>query len=131
MSAWRERAIAAVLSVGLGACGGGGGGAAPVVTSFTVGGMVAGLSGSGLILKNNGGDDAAISASGSINAGRRLKDGRIVLGTQAGELWVSSDSGSSYHRAAISGPQPISDLVETPQGLVIVGPRGVAHVALP
>jgi photosystem II stability/assembly factor-like uncharacterized protein len=75
--------------------------------------------------------NAAISASSSINAGRRLKDGRIVLGTQAGELWVSADNGSSYHRAAMSSPQPISDLVETPQGLVIVGPRGVAHVPLP
>jgi photosystem II stability/assembly factor-like uncharacterized protein len=86
------------------------------------------------VVSHDGGwhwSNAAISASGSINAGRRMKDGKIVLGTQAGELWVSHDSGSSYHRAAVSSPQPISDLVETPQGLVIVGPRGIAHVALP
>jgi photosystem II stability/assembly factor-like uncharacterized protein len=75
--------------------------------------------------------NAAISASGSINAGRRLRDGKVVLGTQAGELWVSQDNGSSYHRAAMSSPQPINDLVETPQDLVVVGPRGIAHVALP
>jgi len=75
--------------------------------------------------------DAAISASGAINAGRRLRDGRIVLATQTGELWVSQDSGSSFHKGSTFGPAPISDFVETPHGLVVVGPRGVAHVTLP
>lgn len=59
----REWVVMAVLGTGLVACGGGG--AAPrAITLFTVGGMVTGLSGSGLLLKNNGSDDAAISASG-------------------------------------------------------------------
>ena len=85
MSAWRERAIAALLSMALGGCGGGGGGAPPVMTSFTVGGMVTGLSGSGLVLKNNGGDDAAISASGSFTFATALRDGApysVTVATQ-------------------------------------------------
>lgn len=42
----------------LAACGGGGG-AAP---TYTVGGTVSGLSGSGLVLRNNGGSDLTITA---------------------------------------------------------------------
>ncbi len=35
------------------------------VVNYTIGGMVSGLSGSGLVLQNNGGDNLAISANGS------------------------------------------------------------------
>src|SRR3954468_14814137 len=48
------------------ACGGGnsgGGGGSP--QSYTVGGTVSGLSGSGLVLQDNGGDELALSSDGS------------------------------------------------------------------
>ncbi|MEO7206183.1 MAG: hypothetical protein ABI356_07540 [Steroidobacteraceae bacterium] len=79
-----EWIVTAMLATGLVACGGGGGGgAAPPITSFTVGGMVAGLSGTGLILKNNGGDDVAISAPGSFTFATVLQNGAPYLVTVA------------------------------------------------
>ena len=51
----------------LSACGGGGGGGSAPMPSgtYTVGGTVTGLQGSGLVLENNGGSALAVSASGS------------------------------------------------------------------
>jgi hypothetical protein len=45
-------------------CGGGGGSSAPMPT-YTIGGIVSGLSGSGLVLQNNGGAGLSVSASGA------------------------------------------------------------------
>jgi 6-phosphogluconolactonase len=76
------RLLFLALLLALGACGGGGGsggssstpppsgGPAPspgpsVPSTVTVGGTVSGLSGSGLILQNNGGDDLTIATDGS------------------------------------------------------------------
>src|SRR5882762_4266311 len=63
----------ALLMVGCGDGGGGGGGGGgassppppPPAATYTVGGTVTGLSGSGLVLQNNGGDDLPISTSGA------------------------------------------------------------------
>src|SRR5579872_7511742 len=65
MRVGRAGVIATMVGTVLAACGGGGGGSPTPPATFTVGGTAAGLSGSGLILRNNGGDDLAISASGS------------------------------------------------------------------
>jgi hypothetical protein len=100
MNTGREWVVTAVLSTGLVACGGGGSGAAPPpVTSFTVGGVVAGLSGSGLILTNNGGDDAAISASGPFTFSSSLQNGAaysVTVTTQptAQDCLVTNGSGT-------------------------------------
>ena len=53
--------VLAVVSYGLVACGGGGG----ADGRHSVGGTVTGLTGSGLVLLNNGADDLAVSANGS------------------------------------------------------------------
>ncbi len=63
-----------VLSLLFGGCSGGGGGD-PIEESHTVGGTVTGLTGSGLVLQNNGGDDLAISADGSFTFAMPLVDG--------------------------------------------------------
>lgn len=56
------------MSLALSACGGGGGSGGtpppPPVQSYTIGGSITGLSGSGLVLQDNGGDNLAV-ASGS------------------------------------------------------------------
>jgi environmental stress-induced protein Ves len=62
-----------VCSLGLAACSNGrgslqesdGGGQQQEPGKVTIGGTIAGLSGTGLVLQNNGGDDLAISANGS------------------------------------------------------------------
>jgi hypothetical protein len=52
--------------ISLVACGGGGGGGGAAATpTFTIGGAVSGLTGSGLVLQNNGGDSLPISGSGA------------------------------------------------------------------
>jgi galactose oxidase-like protein len=64
-----KRSSFALLVLLLPACGGGGGGSTtppsgiPGFTTYTVGGAVSGLSGSGLILTNNGIDDLTINTS--------------------------------------------------------------------
>src|SRR5215831_20631647 len=64
--------LATALAVALASCGGGGGGGGnntpppppPSATKYTIGGTVTGLSGTGLVLQDNGGDNLAVSASG-------------------------------------------------------------------
>ena len=48
---------------------------APIVGSFEVGGTVTGLSGSGLVLQNNGGDDLPIAADGAFTFATPVNDG--------------------------------------------------------
>ncbi len=52
--------LAAIIPFLLSACGGGGS-----TPSYTIGGMVSGLSGTGLVLQNNGGDNLSVTADGS------------------------------------------------------------------
>jgi hypothetical protein len=56
------------------ACGGGGGSSGPVIT-YTVGGTVSGLSGSGLILQNSSGTNLAVLASGAFTFPAGLRTG--------------------------------------------------------
>jgi 6-phosphogluconolactonase (cycloisomerase 2 family) len=55
-----------ILVLTLAACGGGGGGSTtstpPLAAAYTVGGTVSGVTAAGLVLRNNGGDDKAISS---------------------------------------------------------------------
>ncbi len=68
----------ALLMVG---CGGGGGGGdsgqtlPPPPATYTVGGTVTGLAGSGLVLNSDFGGDLAVSASGSFTFSTQLPDG--------------------------------------------------------
>jgi hypothetical protein len=64
-------------SGGAGASGGSGEGAAggSGAMTYTVGGQASGLTGTGLVLQNNGGDDLSVSAAGSFVFGARLEDG--------------------------------------------------------
>ncbi len=45
--------------------GGGGGGGTPPPTTYSIGGNVTGLSGTGLVLQNNGGNNLAVNANGA------------------------------------------------------------------
>jgi len=54
---------------------GGGGSAAPANVSYTVGGTVTGLAGSGLVLQNNVGDDLAVSTNGTFTFATAVANG--------------------------------------------------------
>src|ERR1700737_4859178 len=58
------------------ACGGGGGyGVVGGPKTYTVGGMVTGLTGSGLVLRDNGGDNLSISAAGTFTFATTVPSG--------------------------------------------------------
>lgn len=71
----------AIAALALAACGGGGGGGGggynspPPPTQYTIGGSVTGLSGTGLVLQDNGGDNLAVSASGSFTFATKVNSG--------------------------------------------------------
>lgn len=75
----------AILTLALTACGSGGnsggaGGALSFISgglqiSYTVGGTVSGLAGSGLVLQNNAGDDLAVGADGGFTFGSAMESG--------------------------------------------------------
>jgi hypothetical protein len=63
-----ERTAMLALSCTLAACGGGGGGGSPpppAPTTYTIGGTVAGLTGAGLVLQNNGGSNLVVNSAGA------------------------------------------------------------------
>lgn len=57
----RFMSAALLIALGLSACSSGGGGGA--TTTYTIGGNISGLSGSGLVLQNNGGNNLSVSAA--------------------------------------------------------------------
>jgi hypothetical protein len=73
----RKITITLMLASVLQGCGGGGGGGSstPGGTTYTIGGTVSGLTGAGLVLQNNGGDNLAISANGAFTFAASLPNG--------------------------------------------------------
>lgn len=77
-----------LLLVGCGGDGGGGGssdGNTPAPTTYTISATVTGLGGTGLVLKNNAGDDLAIAADGSFTFPTALNNGtayNVTVATQ-------------------------------------------------
>ena len=68
----------AVTALWFSACGGGSSGGStppPAPTTYTIGGMVTGLSGSGLVLQDNGGDNLTVTASGSFTFATAITSG--------------------------------------------------------
>jgi len=76
-------AAVGIAALALAACGGGGGGGGSTTTggggttttTYTVGGTVTGLSGTGLVLEDNGGDDLAVSTAGAFTFATALASG--------------------------------------------------------
>ena len=74
--------VVPMLLMLLAACGGGGGSSASP-TTYTVGGVVTGLNGSGLILQNNGGSTLAVSVPGAFTFAAGLSSGAAYAVTVA------------------------------------------------
>ena len=72
--------FAVVASAALAACGDGGEKPVeevPVTPTFTIGGTVSGLTGTGLVLQNNAGNDFAVSSNGNFTFNTRLAGGAV------------------------------------------------------
>lgn len=77
--------FSALVLAALTSCGGSGDGDGGGGTTYTIGGNVTGLTGSGLILENNGGDDLAVTADGAFTFATGLSNGAayaVTVNTQ-------------------------------------------------
>ncbi len=100
---WSDFAKIAVVPLILSlvtACSGGGGSSSPAIT-YTVGGVVSGLSGPGLVLQINGGDSLAVAGPGAFTFAKGLGSGAaysVTVATQpaapAQNCLVTNDSGT-------------------------------------
>lgn len=64
----------------------------------------------------------------SFTAGTVLKDGRIVLANESGQLFVSTDGGRSFAKRPMSGAFPFTGMQQAADGnLVLSGVRGLAR----
>lgn len=101
----RHATLAAVAVVGMlamTACGGGGGGT-PAPSTYTVGGSVSGLTGSGLVLRNNGADNLTISANGGFTFATALASAssyNVTVLTQPSGQTCTVTSGSGVITSA-------------------------------
>lgn len=101
-----------VAALSLAACGGGGGGSTPSQsttppppTQYTIGGQVTGLSGTGLVLQDNGGDNLTVSASGPFTFATKLNSGAtysVTVMTQPSGQTCTVASGSGTASANVT-----------------------------
>jgi N-acetylneuraminic acid mutarotase len=84
------------------ACGGGSGGGTPPPVTYTIGGMVSGLAGTGLVLQNNGGNSLTITANGGFTFSTQVASGgtySVTVSTQpsspAQTCMVTNGSGTA------------------------------------
>jgi len=104
---------AAALALLLASCGGGGGGDAVTSTpTYTIGGTVSGLSGTGLVLQNNGGDNRAVSANGAYTSPTGLA------------------SGAAYSITVLTQPTNPTQTCTVANGSGTVGSANVTNVAV-
>ena len=65
----------------------------------------------------------------SLNTALRLADGRIVLGDQAGNLFLSRDGGAHFERVPFDWGAPLTGIAEASDGsLVLTSLGGIAAV---
>jgi len=107
MGSWKRLCVIAIAAAAFFYVEGCGGGASPTVTvppatTYTIGGTVSGLAGAGLVLQDNGGNNLAISASGSFTFSTAIASGStyaVTVLTQpsspAQTCAVTSGSGSA------------------------------------
>jgi len=103
------------LAVLLASCGGGGGGGGsmPAPATVTVGGTVAGLAGSGLILSNDGGNSLAVSASGAFTFTAALSSGASYQVTVAAQPSYPAQTCSVANGAGTTGAANVTNVTVT------------------
>jgi hypothetical protein len=106
----RASCVLAICAYGA-ACGGGHGGS--TTTTYTVGGMVNGLAGTGLVLENNAGGDLTIAADGSFVFATAIASGgayAVTVKTQPSTPWQTCTPASATGVVANAN---VSDIVIT------------------
>jgi 6-phosphogluconolactonase len=110
-----RRALAALVLGSLAACGGGGGygGGSPApAPTYTIGGSVSGLAGTGLVLQNNGGANLTITGNGAFTFATALTNG------------------SAYNVTAVTQPTNLSQTCTIATGSGAVAGANVTNIAV-
>ena len=103
---WYGLILVYIASLALSGCGGGGGStdnSNTGGTTYTIGGTVSGLTGAGLVLQNNAGDDKSITTSGSFTFTTGIANGgtySVTVKTQPTGQTCTVASGSGTVAAA-------------------------------
>jgi 6-phosphogluconolactonase (cycloisomerase 2 family) len=101
---------AALVALALAGCGGGGGSSnnnnpPPPPTQYTIGGTVTGLTGTGLVLQDNGGDDLAVTANGAFTFATKVNSGgayAVTVKTQPSGQTCTVANGSGTASANVT-----------------------------
>jgi hypothetical protein len=83
-------ALAAASLFSICACSGGGGGSGSIIPSYTIGGSVSGLQGTGLVLQDNLGNDLSVGNNGSFVFSAAIAAGSaysVTVKTQPSNVW--------------------------------------------
>lgn len=73
---------------------------------------------------------STVKSDGTLLGGARLQDGRLVLAADNGTLLVSRDQGQTFEPQVLGASLPISSVIETRDGfLVLAGVGGLRRVA--
>ena len=107
-----------LASLALSACGGGGGGgggggtntppgggSGGTPTTYSIGGTVSGLSGTGLVLQNNGGDNLTVNSNGAFTFATKVNSGAayaVTVATQPSGQTCTVASGSGTATANVT-----------------------------
>ncbi|RKT14172.1 photosystem II stability/assembly factor-like uncharacterized protein [Paraburkholderia sp. RAU2J] len=73
----------------------------------------------------------ALPTGASVLASGQLADGRLLLGTQAGELLVSTDHGETFSRVATPVPGAVFGLMTHGSEAIVTGAAGLSRIELP
>jgi 6-phosphogluconolactonase (cycloisomerase 2 family) len=101
----------ALVALALAGCGGGGGGSSnnnnppPPPTQYTIGGTVTGLTGTGLVLQDNGGDDFSVTANGAFTFATKVNSGgayAVTVMTQPSGQTCTVTNGSGMASANVT-----------------------------
>lgn len=102
-----------MIALALAACGGGGGSSAPPAqsssppppTQYSIGGTVSGLTGTGLVLQDNGGDNLSVSQNGSFTFATQVNSGAaysVTVMTQPSGQTCTVTNGSGTASANVT-----------------------------
>ena len=104
-----------LASLALTACGGGGGGGGTSIppggnsggtpTTYSIGGTVSGLSGTGLVLQNNGGDNLTVNSNGAFTFATKVNSGAayaVTVATQPSGQTCTVATGSGTATANVT-----------------------------
>ena len=100
--------LAVPLTMVVGCGGASGGSTPPPATTYTIGGTVSGLTGTGLVLQNNGGNNLAVSASGSFTFSTAVTSGtayNVTVLTQPAAQNCTVTNGSGTASANVTNVQ--------------------------